>query len=116
RLRQRPPALAGHTELDGLSPEQILSARHPVTLTAGSRIARALGRDRANVNTIHHHQIADAGELEVTGIAPGGVIEAIEPRTPWPHCCPTSSSPPRIPARSQPSSPTGNRARTTGTS
>lgn len=84
RLRQRPPALAGHTELDGLSPEQILSARHPVTLTAGSRIARALGRDTAQVNTIHHHQIAEAGELQVTGTAPGGVIEAIEPRTQWP--------------------------------
>ena len=46
---------------------------------------RALGgdRDRVAVNTIHHHEIADAGELQVTATAPGGVIEAVEPRTDW---------------------------------
>ncbi|HZE03706.1 MAG TPA: gamma-glutamyl-gamma-aminobutyrate hydrolase family protein, partial [Solirubrobacteraceae bacterium] len=36
------------------------------------------------VNTIHHHQIAHAGELRVTATAPGAVIEAVEPRTEWP--------------------------------
>jgi putative glutamine amidotransferase len=84
RLSQRPPQVSGHSELDGLSPQEILAARHPVTLTPGSRIALALGRDAVAVNTIHHHQIADAGELQVTATAPGGVIEAIEPRTRWP--------------------------------
>lgn len=84
RLRQRPPSVDGHTDLNGLAPEEILAARHPVTLTPGSRIARALASDSVSVNTIHHHQIADAGELQVTGTAPGGVIEAIEPRTRWP--------------------------------
>ncbi len=83
RLSQRPPAVAGHAELDGLGPEEILAARHPVTLTPGSRVARALGRDTVAVNTIHHHQIAEPGELEVTGIAPGGVIEAVEAGTGW---------------------------------
>ena len=53
-------------------------------LAAGSRVQRALGGDRIAVNTIHHHEIADAGELEVTATAPGGVIEAIEPRSEWP--------------------------------
>ncbi len=66
-------------------PRQILSARHEVELVPGSRVQRALGgdRDRIAVNTIHHHEIADAGELEVTGTAPGGVIEAVEPRSDW---------------------------------
>jgi putative glutamine amidotransferase len=83
RLAQRPPATDGHLELAGASPEAILAARHPVTLTEGSRVHRAFGTDAIAVNTIHHHQIADPGELEVTGTAPGGVIEAVEPRTDW---------------------------------
>lgn len=83
RLAQRLSSGDGHRELDGLAPEAILSARHPVELVAGSRVQRALGGDRIAVNTIHHHEIADAGELEVTGTAPGGVIEAVEPRTDW---------------------------------
>ena len=83
RLAQRPAATDGHMELVGLSPEAILSARHPVTLTEGSRIHRAFGTEIIDVNTIHHHQIADPGELEVTGTAPGGVIEAVEPRADW---------------------------------
>ncbi len=29
RLNQRPPAAAGHAELGGLAPEEILAARHP---------------------------------------------------------------------------------------
>ena len=82
-LTQRPPALDGHTELTGLSPDAILQARHPVTITPGSRVARALRRDTLPVNTIHHHQIADPGELEITATATGGVIEAVEPRTGW---------------------------------
>ena len=54
-----------------------------MTLAASSRVARALGVETAPVNTIHHHQIADPGELEVTGLSRDGVIEAIEPRTDW---------------------------------
>ena len=85
RLAQRLSVGDGHRELDGLAPEQILAARHGVSLVPGSRVRRALGgdRDRVAVNTIHHHEIADAGELEVTATAPGGVIEAVEPRTDW---------------------------------
>jgi putative glutamine amidotransferase len=83
RLMQRPPSVGGHTELAGLAPDEILGARHPVTLAPRSRVARALGAQTLPVNTIHHHQIADPGELEITGTAPGGVIEAVEPRTAW---------------------------------
>jgi putative glutamine amidotransferase len=86
RLAQRLSAGDGHRSLDGLAPEEILAARHEVELVPGSRVQRALGgnRDRIAVNTIHHHEIAAAGELEVTGTAPGGVIEAVEPRSEWP--------------------------------
>lgn len=74
----------GHRDLDGLAPEEILSARHPLEIVAGSRVAGALGGgDRIAVNTIHHHEIADAGELLVTATAEGGVIEAVEPRSDW---------------------------------
>jgi putative glutamine amidotransferase len=74
----------GHVELDGLSPEAILAARHPIELVPGSRVHRALGAGPVAVNTIHHHEIADPGSLEVTARAAGGVIEAVEPRTEWP--------------------------------
>ena len=86
RLAQRLSAGDGHRSLDGLAPEEILAARHEVDLVPGSRVQRALGgnRDRIAVNTIHHHEIADAGELEVTGTGPGAVIEAVEPRSEWP--------------------------------
>jgi len=83
RLAQDPPATEGHIELAGASPQEILAARHPVTLTDSSRLHRVFGTDTIAVNTIHHHQIADPGELEVTGTAPGGAIEAVEPRTDW---------------------------------
>jgi putative glutamine amidotransferase len=84
RLAQRLPVLEGHTELPGLAPEAILAARHEVRLVPGSRVHRALGDGPLAVNTIHHHGIGDAGELEVTASAPGGVIEAVEPRSDWP--------------------------------
>ncbi len=83
RLAQRLSAGEGHRELDGLAPEAILSARHRVELVPGSRVQRALGVRAVAVNTIHHHEIADAGELEVTASAPGAVIEAVEPRSDW---------------------------------
>jgi putative glutamine amidotransferase len=84
RLAQRAPAAGPHTELGDLAADAILAARHPVTLTAGSRVARAFGdQTEVSVNTIHHHQIADPGELTVTATAPDGVIEAVEPRDGW---------------------------------
>lgn len=84
RLSQRLTAGDGHADLDGLAPEEILSARHPVELVPGSRVHRALGATpQIAVNTIHHHGIADPGELEVTATTPGGVIEAVEPRSDW---------------------------------
>jgi len=86
RLAQRLSAGDGHRSLQGLGPEEILASRHGVALVPGSRVHRAFGGncDQIAVNTIHHHEIADAGELEVSATAPGGVIEAVEPRSEWP--------------------------------
>jgi putative glutamine amidotransferase len=84
RLAQRLPTTGEHPDLGGLAPEAILSARHPISLVEGSRVQRALGAGTVAVNTIHHHGIDDPGELEVTATAPGGVIEAVEPRSHWP--------------------------------
>ena len=83
-LGQRAPADGLHADLDGMFAEQILAARHLVSLAPGSRVREAFaGRAELLVNTIHHHQITDAGELRVTATAPDGVIEAIEPRDGW---------------------------------
>jgi len=84
RLAQRLSAGDGHRELEGLGPEAILAARHDVELIPDSRVRRALGGSaRIAVNTIHHHEIADPGDLLVTATAPSGVIEAVEPRSDW---------------------------------
>jgi putative glutamine amidotransferase len=84
RLAQRLTAGDGHVELAGQAPEAILAARHPVDLVPGSRLHRALGDGPVPVNTIHHHEIADAGALIVTATTASGAIEAVEPRTGWP--------------------------------
>ena len=83
QLSQRVIETDAHPDRARLAPEAILSGRHTVSLVPGSRVQRALGRERVAVNTIHHHAIDDAGELEVTGTAPDGVIEAVEPRSDW---------------------------------
>jgi putative glutamine amidotransferase len=74
----------GHRELNGLAPEAILAARHAVELVPGSRVHDALGDGPIAVNTIHHHEIADPGALEVSATAANGAIEAVEPRSGWP--------------------------------
>jgi putative glutamine amidotransferase len=59
---------------------------HPVRVTRGSRLARALGYERElevadelDVNSFHHQAIDRLGEgLEVTARAPDGTIEAVE--------------------------------------
>jgi putative glutamine amidotransferase len=84
RLAQRLSGGAGHEERDALGPEAILAARHRLELVPGTRVHRALGDGPVAVNTIHHHEIADAGELTVTARAAGGAIEAVEPRSGWP--------------------------------
>ena len=84
RLTQSLPPEAEHRAMDRMSPDEVLAERHPVELSPGSSIAAALGTERLDVNTIHHHGIADAGSLTVTGRAAGELIEALEPADGWP--------------------------------
>ncbi|HLH65401.1 MAG TPA: gamma-glutamyl-gamma-aminobutyrate hydrolase family protein [Solirubrobacteraceae bacterium] len=85
RLAQRlSPSEAHGAHLDA-APAEILARRHRVSLAAASRVREALGADALHVNTIHHHGIADPGELRVTATASDGTIEAVEPRGDW--CC-----------------------------
>ena len=83
RLAQRPPLTAAHTALNG-SGEQIRATRHTAVLVQASRLRSALGRESISVNTIHHQQIAAAGDLRVTALASDGVIEGLEPDEDWP--------------------------------
>lgn len=59
---------------------------HAVRLAADSRAARAVGGTEVQVNSVHHQairRVADA--LVVTGVAPDGIIEAVETPSgdPW---------------------------------
>jgi putative glutamine amidotransferase len=52
---------------------------HPVTARSGSRLACAFGDAPVMVNSMHHQGIDALGErLAATGVAPDGLIEAVE--------------------------------------
>ncbi len=52
---------------------------HPVTLNPDSRMAGLLGTIELAANTLHHQSVKQVGEgLKVVGVAPDGVIEALE--------------------------------------
>jgi putative glutamine amidotransferase len=64
------------------------SRTHPVELPEESRIARAVGVTKLQVNSIHHQaigRVADA--LRVVGVASDGVIEAVESAADSPWWC-----------------------------
>ncbi len=84
RLAQSLPPEAQHRDMGRLTPEAILAERHPVEVLPGSQLERALGTTRVEVNTIHHHAIADPGALRVTARAAGNLVEAVEPDDGWP--------------------------------
>ena len=66
-------ALSHRQELDLARPT------HPVRVASGSRLAAALGREVAEVNSLHHQAVDRLGEgLEAVAWAPDGVVEAIE--------------------------------------
>jgi len=77
---QRPGALP-HQQPDGRD-----ARTHGVTITAGSRLAGALGTTRCQVNSFHHQSIRGlAPGLVITARAPDGEIEGVEsaPVDPW---------------------------------
>jgi putative glutamine amidotransferase len=78
RLLQDLTADAEHGDLLELEPEQVLANRHWVDLLPGSRLREVFDASRVYVNTIHRHAVADAGALAATGLASGGIIEAVE--------------------------------------
>ncbi len=54
--------------------------QHTVELDPDSTTAKALGKDLIDANTIHHQALrVVAGQFRITGHAPDGVIEAMEP-------------------------------------
>lgn len=57
------------------------SHHHEITVEPGSRLGRAVGRDRLEINSYHHQAIREvAPGLEVTARADDGLIEAVESR------------------------------------
>lgn len=54
---------------------------HEATVTPGSRLADAVGKERLEINSYHHQAIREvAPNLEVTARADDGLIEAVESR------------------------------------
>ncbi len=52
---------------------------HEVTVQEGSRLREVLDRERISVNSMHHQGIKTlAPELQVSAVAPDGLVEAVE--------------------------------------
>lgn len=57
---------------------------HTVAITPGTATAKALGTEEVAVNSIHHQAVRRVADgLVVTGIAPDGIVEALEPADDW---------------------------------
>jgi putative glutamine amidotransferase len=71
----------GGTLVQDLPTERPSAARlaHPVSLAAGSRLARIVGRAEATVNSRHHQAVERiAPGVAVSATAPDGLVEALE--------------------------------------
>ena len=72
-----------HAPLSGKSGEEILEAKHPVSLTPGGLLSEIYGTTRLDVNTIHHQAIETVGDgLTVEAVSPDGIIEAVTTTSP----------------------------------
>ncbi len=70
---------AGSLEHEHKKGEPYHKLAHSVELDPESRVARALGVTRLDVNSLHHQSVKTvATGLQIVGRAPDGVIEAIE--------------------------------------
>lgn len=78
RLDQDIAGRDGHPDMDALSPDAILGARHAVALAPDTTLRRVYGAADRVVNTIHHQAVDDAGTLRVSATDAGGMIEAVE--------------------------------------
>ncbi len=82
-LYEHLPDVVGEQVPHRLPPRE--TTRHPVEITAGTRLARILGVSHAETVSWHHQGIRSLGRgLIATAFAPDGVIEAVElPEHPW---------------------------------
>ncbi|MFF7981137.1 gamma-glutamyl-gamma-aminobutyrate hydrolase family protein [Streptomyces sp. NPDC007901] len=73
-------ALGGTLEQDMGGPDRThRHLRHPVTVRAGSRVARALGEEKADASCYHHQRVDRLGQgLTVTATAADGTVEGLE--------------------------------------
>lgn len=77
------PSTEHHEPVRGA--DQQLSARHPIVLSEGSRLAALYGTRHRIVNTIHHQSIdVPAPGLHAVAWAPDGLVEAVEADDDWP--------------------------------
>ena len=68
------PGAAPH---DQAGPRDIRA--HPVAVAPGSRLARSLGADALEVNTLHHQAVDRVADgLTATAQAPDGIVEGVE--------------------------------------
>jgi putative glutamine amidotransferase len=74
------PSDVTHRQLSGRD-----DRTHQVDVTSGSRLEAALASARVKVNSFHHQAIRQlARGLKVSGVAPDGLIEAVESEAdPW---------------------------------
>jgi len=72
------PALLAHHAASDCHFDAMFDHVHHVTLTPGGVLARAFGRDRLRVNSVHYQGVSRLGEgLTVEAVAPDGLIEAV---------------------------------------
>jgi putative glutamine amidotransferase len=71
--------LPDHTDQVHRDRERFGEIVHGVRIARGSRLARAMGRARAGVNTLHHQAVDQVGlGLEAVAWGPDGFVEAVE--------------------------------------
>jgi putative glutamine amidotransferase len=71
------PAALPHSFDRKTTPRNFLA--HPVQIDPGSQLAHIMQREMAQTNSWHHQSIKQvADRLQVTAVAPDGVIEAVE--------------------------------------
>jgi putative glutamine amidotransferase len=70
-----------HHAPDGASLDAMFGHEHDVTLRRDGVLARAFGRDRLYVNSVHYQGVGLLGrDLTIEATAPDGVIEAVSAR------------------------------------
>ena len=81
RDTSRNPDILRHHAPAEVSFDEMFAHEHDVSLTSGGILARAYGRDRMRVNSVHFQGAGRIGDgLTVEARAPDGVVEAVSAR------------------------------------